>query len=286
MTNCEIRKEEEKMEESAEILKLRVLLCFLKSNQTSCTVTGISRTLNKEKYVISRILAALEKDGLIDRSDSRNPVLTELGRAVTERYSERMEVSMNHLLYEGVDVDSARQDALVWSRYCTDGTMDAVRSSENRYRVKYELRGEKQFSGETVCRLLQNGSYQIPFVLYREQMKNGQNISLANDCFEHPCTLCVENGVGTVHLRAVNAGRRSTSGDFSQGKVSVVKYFQDGWFISAESSGDIYSFPAAALTFLNFGNGTAQILHGSVCLQLACPADRNQTTQVIFTMMI
>lgn len=274
------------MEENNEILKLRVLLCLLRSELSNCTVTGMSRTLNREKYVISRILVALEKEGLVDRSDPRNPSLTEMGHEAALRYSERLEVSMNHLLYEGVDVDSAKQDALIWSRYCTDGTMEVVRNSENRYRVKYELRGQRQFSGGAVCSLLQNGSYQIPFVIYREQVKDGRNISMANDGFEHPCTLRVENGVGTVHLRALNSPRRLPSGECSVGKVSDVQYFHDGWFVSAESSGDVYSFPAEALTFLNFGTGTAQILHGSVCLQLACPADRKRAVQVIFTVMI
>lgn len=272
------------MEENPEILKLRVLLCFLKMDLTNCNVTGISRTLHKEKYVISRVMAALEKDGLVDRSDPRNPVLTRQGAAMARRYNERLEVSMNHLLYEGVDVDSARQDALLWSRYCTDGTMDVVRNSEKRYRMKYALRGQRQFSGAVVCRHLRDGSYQLPFVLYREHMKNGHNISMANECFEHPCTLRVENGIGTIHLRAVDPAGRMGYEEF--GKVSGIKYMSDGWFIDAESSGDVFSFPAEVLTFLNFGTGTEQILNGSVCLQLECKAHFSPMDQVCFTMMI
>lgn len=183
-------------------------------------------------------------------------------------------------------MDSAKQDAYVWARYCTDGTMDVVRSSENRYRLKYELRGRKQFDGSTVCRFLQDGIYQIPFVLYREQMKNGNNISSANDGFEHPCTLSVKNGVGTVHLRAVNAVRQAALGEVATGKVSAIKYFLNGWYIDAEASGDIFSFPADVLTFLNFGTGTGQILHGSVGLQLECSHDMGRAAQVIFTIMI
>lgn len=274
------------MEEDVEFLKIRVLLCFLKSDSANCTVTGISKTLNKEKYVISRAMAALEKEGLLSREDPRKPVLTKAGQERAERYNERMEVSVNHLLYEGVNIDSAKRDALVWSRYCTDETMDVVRSLENRYRVKYALRGQKQFGGSAVCRLLQDGSYQIPFVLYREQVHDGHNISMANDGFEHPCTLRVEKGVGTVHLRAIGVSRQTASGDLAVSKVSALKYFKDGWYISAESSGDVFSFPADALRFLNFGTGTGQILHGSVGLQMECFMDRNRSVQAIFTMMI
>lgn len=273
------------MEENTQILKLRVLLCLLKADGANGTVTGISRTLGKEKYVISRIMAGLEREGLIDRGDPRKPCLTGDGRRAAQRYAERLEVSMNHLLYEGVDPDSARQDALVWARYCTDGTMDVVRGCESRCRLKYELRDRRRFSGAVVCRLLQDGNYQIPYVLYREQVKDGHNISMANDGFEHPCTLRVENGVGTVHLRCVSMAG-PTGAEKAAGKVSGLRYFTNGWFVDAESGGDLYSFPAEALTFLNFGTGTGQILHGSVGLQLECPMDRGKPAQVIFTMMI
>lgn len=135
------------MKDNAEILKLRVLLCFLKLTPADCSVTGIARTLGREKYAISRAVSALEAEGLVDRADIRRPRLTEKGYAEASRYAERFEIALNHLLYEGVDMESARQDAFVWTLYCTDGTMETVRATEKRYRVKYELRGQRQFSG-------------------------------------------------------------------------------------------------------------------------------------------
>ena len=55
------------MKENAEILKLRVLLCFLKLGPADCSVTGVARTLGRKKYSISRAIAALEKGGLVRR---------------------------------------------------------------------------------------------------------------------------------------------------------------------------------------------------------------------------
>lgn len=90
------------MPDTSEILKLRVLLCFLQSAPENCTVTGISRTLNEEKYKISRMIISLEKDGLIDRNDIRNPVLTPRGYEEAKRYSDRIDFTLSHLLYEGI----------------------------------------------------------------------------------------------------------------------------------------------------------------------------------------
>lgn len=68
------------MTESPEILKLRVLLSFLNEEESLCTVTGLSEIFGEGKQKISRMLIAMEKEGLIDRTDIRHPHLTEIGR--------------------------------------------------------------------------------------------------------------------------------------------------------------------------------------------------------------
>lgn len=269
------------------LFKLRVLLCFLKLPGEDCTVTGIARTLNREKYAVSRALSALEREGCIHRPDGRKPALTPLGLERAQYYEERLQISINHLLYEGVDMECARQDALLWARYCTAQTMETIRASENWYRVKYALRGKKQLRGDGVCRLLRDGSYQVPFVIYREQTQGGSNISLANEGFVHPCVLRVDGGVGTVHLRAVPVVHRMPEeGQLREGKITTLRYFRMGRYIAAESSGDVFSFPAQELQFLNYGSGMGQILHGSLCLELGWTAGPAGEEKGIFTLFL
>lgn len=176
--------------------------------------------------------------GLLDREDARTPILTEKGYRTASYYAQRLEVMLNHLLYEGVDMESAKQDAFLWSLYCTDSTMEAIRATEERYRVKYELRDRKQFGGRTLCKKLKDGRYRFPFLIFREHIKNGSNLSMANEGFVHPCVLSVKDGVGTVQLRAVSVSAQSKiSGKIMSGKVKNVRYFDAGRFISAESNG-------------------------------------------------
>lgn len=257
------------MPDSPDILRLRVLLCFLKSDAADCTVTGIARTLNEKKYSISRALTALENKNYINRDNVRNPILTEKGYAAALRYSERLEISLNHLLYEGVDVESAKKDAFYWALYLTDKTMDVVRATENRYRVKYELREQKQFSGSVLCRRLNNGCYQLPFLICSEYVNNGNNLSVLNEVFEYPCSLCVENGVGTIKLCSrIMTVRSRQSGESVQQRIKCMKYFYFDRFVSAESNGSVFTFSADCLNFVNIGSGVGQILYGSVCLQM------------------
>ena len=96
---------------------------------------------------------------------------------------------------------------------------------------------------------------------------------MANEGFEHPCTLYVENGAGMIQLRAVPLTARSAAdGTFMRGKVKSVKYFESGSYVEAEASGNLISFPASVLKFVNVGDGVGQILHGSVCLKMECTA--------------
>lgn len=80
------------MPESLDVLKLRVLLCFLNEEQKTCTVTGLAGVLGEGKQKVSRMLMALEREGLLDRSDPRRPCLTEAGRARAAYYEERTNV--------------------------------------------------------------------------------------------------------------------------------------------------------------------------------------------------
>ena len=277
------------MEDNAKILRLRALLCFLRLAPEECTVTAIARTLGEEKYSVSRAIASLEKEECVSREDVRNPRLTEKGRLMAEQYSERLEITLNHLLYEGVDMESAKKDAFVWALYCTDSTMDAVRATEERYRVKYELRNQQRFTGATLCKKLKDGCYSFPFLIFREHIKNGSNLSMANEGFEHPCNLYVKNGIGTVQLRAVPISAKSPhSGIRMNGRVKSIRYFDAGRYVSAESNGQIFSFPAEVLQFVNVGADAGQILHGSVCLQMEAsvgPIHMPDST-AIFSMLI
>ena len=65
-----------------------------------------------------------------------------------------MGVVVNHLLYEGLDLDEAEQNAYAWALFSTDKAMEIFRSSEQRYRAKYELRRQQKFDGAELCRRL------------------------------------------------------------------------------------------------------------------------------------
>lgn len=277
------------MPNSPEILRLRVLLCFLQAGDNGCTVTGLAKTLGEEKYTVSRIITTLGKEQLIDKTDARHPRLTEKGIREAERYSERISTTISHLMYEGVDIENARSDAFYWTLYCSEKTMDIVRATAEQYKVKYQLRDRKSFNGDTLCKMLKDGSYSFPFMVYRENIKNGTNLSMGNNGFEQPCVLNVKDGTGTINLRAIDMNEKSAlNGKLMSGKINSLKYLCNGEYANAEINGDILQFPASVLNFVNIGSGIDQILHGSVCVKMQCSVGTLHMPEsvAIFTILI
>lgn len=276
------------MQKSADVIKLRTLLCFL-NEEKECTVTNIARTLGVEKYLISRVLAALEKDGLVDRINPRMPILTSEGKKKAERYARRVEVTTNHLIYEGVNIKDAREDALIWALYGSDEALKVFDSSAELYRIKYDMRNQKQFSGEVLCKKMQDGIYEVPFLFYREHIQNNNNLSMANMGFHQPCILHVQDGKGTIQLHIREVLKRSMqSGNIQSGHVKKFKYYHDGYDTNAEINGNVLSFSADSLNFINIGNGVGQILHGSVCVEMECTVGEIHMprSKAIFTILL
>lgn len=255
------------MAESSEVLRLRVLLSFY--NDENVTVTGLSRSLGEEKYTISRLLSAMEEEGLVDRSNNRHPKLTSEGMTAAERYVQRVDTLSNYLLFKGVSLENARTDALQMALHISDESVDALRREEELETVKYEFRDRRKFSGSEFFSKLPDGNYKLSFIVYREKANNVTNVSMANEGFEHPGILSVTDGVGTIRLKVTTLNARSAkTGDAMKGKVKSLRYFDNGDYIAAEQDGDIIAFPAESFRFYNLRPGFDPVLHGTLPIKI------------------
>ena len=254
------------MSQSGEILKLRILLCFLQAGER-CTVSRIARTLGEEKYSVSRSLGELEREGLLDRSNPRRPLLTQLGQQRAWKDAKRVERLTDNLVYEGVSLEHARRDALQMALYCSEPTLNAMIRTEQMVRLKDELGELRQFSGTRLCGQMRDGVYPLPFALY-SMGPGGSGSPVRNDWgFARYCNLSVKDGRGRVQLRAIPL-KHGENGDAGRTRVRHLMYFSGGEYIYAENNGGIFSFPAGALEFVVLGGEGCRIFHGSVNLQL------------------
>ncbi len=257
------------MEIQIDVLQLRILIWFLNVEEDDCNVTALSKALNKEKYQISRLLGHLEKQGLINREDVRHPCLTGDGMKWAKYYQERLDLTISHLIYEGVDIEHARNDAYYWALYNSDETMKVIRAMDEKYRIKNHFRMKEKFSGAELARIISNGIYQMQFLINREHSEVGKTVSMGNNAFEHPCVLAVKNKTGNIQLRSVPIKAFSPSShSYMEGKAKSVKYFQDGDYHQAEFVSDVIIIPLEAFQFYSNGIGPDQIIYGSIMLKL------------------
>ena len=109
------------------ILKVKTLICF-QNQKEQWNVTNLAVTLGEEKYAVSRVLTVLEKEGLIDKSNRRKPILTKKGKMAAEAYSQKVELVIGHLLSTGVSQELAREDAVTIASYCKEETLEALKN--------------------------------------------------------------------------------------------------------------------------------------------------------------
>ena len=156
-------------------------------------------------------------------------------------------------------------------------------------RLKEIFAGHRDFHGGDICNSLKDGSYYFPFIIYREQIKNHNNLSMANKGFENPCELIVKDHEGLVYLAVKTVSAESmSSGKKMEGRVNKMQYLYDGEFRDGGIDGRYVYFPVTALNFIAMGKGRDTLLHGSVCLKMQCSVGdmHMPESSAIFTMFI
>lgn len=257
-----------------ESLKFRTMLCFAHMEGKNCTVTNIAKSLGEEKYAVSRAMSSLEKDGYLDKSERRNPILTKEGEKLARKYEERMDIALNHLLYHRVPDKDARKDALNLALYCTDSMFERLSRENELNRMKELFEGGRQFDGGMLARRLKDGEYPFPFVIYKD-MRSRVLPDARNQQFEYPAVFEVQGGAGYLCLKEEKGVVKS---------LRKVLYFDGDSMLEARKEGKFFFFPAAAFRFLSKGKEWEQRLYGTMEIQLFYEKGDNERAVLAVTL--
>lgn len=273
-----------------EEMRFKILMCFLQFSEENRKITKMAQSLGMEKYEMSRQVALLAKEELIDRNDVRNPILTPKGRLLAEKYANRMKLAQNHLTFEGVAKEKIMKDALMLTLYCSDSFFETLQLLEETMRMKQFFAERKTFSGNEFCEQIKDGNYTFPFIIYREKVKGHNNISMANDGFVHPCEVIIRENGGVILLKAIEMNENSKfNGVKMRGMVQHLKYYDGKEFVEAVVSGGFIQIPLNCFHFVNIGSDTmTRVLHGSICLKMRCSVGEIHMPEstAIFTVLI
>ena len=278
------------MPETLTPFQIQLLLYYLEAEPKKRTVTDSARILGTTKWAVTRALDALEKQDVVERQENRKTVLTASGKKLAEKCRGQMKILEQYMQYQDIPPAQIKENALrALSAGFSDEFMDRLAEQEGRMRLKEIFAGRRDFHGGDICNYLKDGSYYFPFIIYREQIKNHNNLSMANKGFENPCELIVKDHEGIIYLAVKTVSAESmSSGKKMEGRVNKMQYLYDGEFRDGGIDGRYVYFPVTALNFIAMGKGRDTLLHGSVCLKMQCSVGDMHMPEstAIFTMFI
>ena len=278
------------MPETLTPFQIQLLLYYLEAEPKKRTVTDSARILGTTKWAVTRALDALEKQDVVERQENRKTVLTASGKKLAEKCRGQMKILEQYMQYQDIPPVQIKENALrALSAGFSDEFMARLAEQEGRMRLKEIFAGHRNFHGGDICNYLKDGSYYFPFIIYREQIKNHNNLSMANKGFENPCELIVKDHEGLVYLAVKTVSAESmSSGKKMEGRVNKMQYLYDGEFRDGGIDGRYVYFPVTALNFIAMGKGRDTLLHGSVCLKMQCSVGdmHMPESSAIFTMFI
>ena len=260
------------MPETLTSFQIQLLLYYLEAEPKKRTVTDSARNLGTSKWTVTRALDALEKQDIVERQENRKTVLTVSGKRLAEKCRSKMKILEQYMQYQDIPPAQIKENALrALAAGFSDEFMARLAEQEGRMRLKEIFAGRQSFNGGEICNYLKDGNYYFPFIIYREQLKNHNNISMANRGFENPCELIVKEHEGLIYLavRTV-AAESASSGKTMEGRVNKLQYLCEGEFRDAGIDGRYAYFPVTALNFISMGKGRDTLLHGSMCLRMQC----------------
>lgn len=278
------------MPETLTPFQIQLLLYYLEAEPKKRTVTDSAKILGTTKWAVTRALDALEKQDVVERQENRKTVLTASGKKLAEKCRGQMKILEQYMQYQDIPPVQIKENALrALSAGFSDEFMARLAEQEGRMRLKEIFAGHRNFHGGDICNYLKDGSYYFPFIIYREQIKNHNNLSMANRGFENPCELIVKDHEGLVYLAVKTVSAESmSSGKKMEGRVNKMQYLYDGEFRDGGIDGRYVYFPVTALNFIAMGKGRDTLLHGSVCLKMQCSVGDMHMPEstAIFTMFI
>ena len=229
--------------------QIQLLLYYLTAEPSQRTVTDSARSLNVSKWVVTRTLDTLEKLNIVERLENRKTVLTVPGVKLAEKYQKQRKVLEKYMQYQDIPPAQIKENALraLAARF-SDEFMDRLAEQESRMHIKEIFAGRRDFHGGDICNYLSDGSYYFPFIIYREQIKNHNNLSMANRGFENPCEVIVKDHEGLVYLAAKTVSAQSMSSkNKMEGRIQKLQYLYDGEFRDGGIDGRYVFFPVTAL---------------------------------------
>lgn len=264
-------------------LQLQILLALPQLEQDDASVTHLALLLRSSKSAVSRACDELENGGLLKRK-ARVLLPTKRGRQKAAALAQARDGLLQLLENGGVEPETAAADSLAVLQHCSEKTAALAGGLARRIHFIRRLQKEPGLTLRDFFAEHEEGTYPLPFALYKATGREGHALSMANDAFYHPGQFCVGPGGATIRLRTRPVAHTSAFHQLMmQAGLKNMRYQSNGQFCGCMAEGDTVVFPAECLTLCCIPQ--ADLLLGDVLLQVEPDVEEKHMPQktVLFT---
>lgn len=228
--------------------RLSYLFYLNRMEEKDCTVTKMAKVFSVSKSTVSRNLDYFVAQGVVFSDSMR---LTMYGKELAERYDEEVEL-LKLWVAQTVNIDDQEvlENAMQMAIHLSPSMKQQMFQKIRRNRIFQKLTNRGQMTFSEFSGYLEDGSYPMSFVIYKEQYEKGKALSMADRGFAHPAALKVQGGAGVIALKALELERANLLESLViRGKLMELEYEDKDGFSAAAREGDFYYIPADALDY-------------------------------------
>lgn len=248
-------------------VKLNYLFLLYEQEENAHTVSSLAKILGVAKSTVSRTIHCLEEQGFLVKDTF---LLTEYGKNIARQYLEERNIIADWLMSEQhISYELAMNDATAFILSVSKDMKEIVLGKARNAMLWEKISKIEHLDGQTVTSLFADGTYALPFTMYREKSGKHNFISMSDRAFHHPASFIVKNGTGMVHLLGREIEETSKLGCLKlKGRLVTLKYLWNHKYLLAGQDQSRFIIPLDSLEF--HYNSEEKMLQGSVKLKMSC----------------
>jgi DNA-binding MarR family transcriptional regulator len=241
------------------------------AGEVGSSITQLSKAVGVAKSTMSRTVSRCVELGLVMRVNGKYVALTEKGLPVGEELERRCR-EVRLWFGNMFGADSVDEDAVVRGAISLPDSTAQIMERNTRLQSLHLRVGDRAIlPGEEFCTALGDGKFPVSVMFYRANAEGNRKLpSMANDGIESDGELVIENNRGLLRLKSRPVEHIPLSGNgLVKGRLSTLKYYDGADYKTAKRKGDVYYFPANAMSFVCV---SGRVTQGNVVLKMSCSA--------------
>jgi Mn-dependent DtxR family transcriptional regulator len=224
------------------VSQIRYLVAIYNNNTSEISLSEIAASLGVTKASAYKMVATMDRIGLVEKEIYGGITLTEKGRKIAGEIKEDY-IKIVHFFVDDLklDPDTANEDAL---NFISCMSEDLISKFMNRIYVEDEEMDINRYINKSYICFKDiksyKGCYEVPFKLLKNDEKT---VSMGNRALMHPCRIDISDKKATIMIGTKKITHKSLTGTYLSGRLSRLCYWNGEEFLDAEFEDNSFLIP-------------------------------------------